>query len=71
MTREYVCTFEHQGYMMTVESECFLLLKDGFFIDRQNRLTHERELSAYWIPPSQIKHIKIEEWEREKDAKEN
>ena len=71
MITEYICTFEHKGYVLTVESQQFLFLKDGFFIDRQNRFTQEKELAAYWIPPSQVKHIKIERSEGERDAEEN
>ena len=57
----YRCTYEHQGLLLTVESRFLICIKDGFFIDKTLEITHDSDRSTFWIPPSQIKHVKIEE----------
>ncbi len=57
----YIATFKMGSYVLEAESDDIVKLKQGFYIDNQNRFTEETDLARYWIPPSAIFHIELKD----------
>lgn len=55
----YNCKYNFKFSIMNCNADSLEKLKDGFFIDNQNRFTESEECARYWIAPSSILYIKI------------
>jgi hypothetical protein len=58
---KFTCEFVFQSAILKVETDKLGKLNKGFLIDNQNRFTEFEANARYWIAPSQITYIKIED----------
>ena len=59
----YICKYNFKFAIMNIEADSLDKLKNGFFIDNQNRVTESEECARYWIAPSSILYVRIEDRE--------